>query len=94
MTCRKCSHQNEENAKFCSACGEKFDGGHVQTRVPIWIWIVLIVSCITMGGVGYGLWDYYNEAKSVPTYKETSHTSNTHPVEQTATVEKEERQEQ
>ncbi|MFF5995803.1 trypsin-like peptidase domain-containing protein [Lysinibacillus sp. KU-BSD001] len=92
MTCRKCSHQNEGSAKFCSACGEKLHEHVVQKGVPIWMWLVLIVSCITIGGVGYGFWDYYQETQSAPAYKEVS--SDAHPVKQTAVVEKEARQEQ
>ncbi|WP_332647578.1 trypsin-like peptidase domain-containing protein [Lysinibacillus sp. 54212] len=92
MTCRKCSHQIETNAKFCSACGEKVHDSVAQTRIPVWIWIALIVSGITIGGVGYGFWDYYIETKSVPIDKEVS--SDVHPVKQAAVVEKEEREEQ
>ena len=92
MVCQKCRHKNEDGAKFCSACGEKFNEQVVQTGVPIWMWIVLIVSCITIGGVGYGFWDYYNEEKNVHNYKEVS--SDARHIEQAAVVEKEERQEQ
>ena len=92
MVCQKCGHQNEANAKFCSACGEKLNEQVVQTGVPIWMWIVLIVSCITIGGVGYGFWDYYTDEKSERDYKEVS--TDSQPIQQTAVVEQEERQEQ
>lgn len=92
MKCQKCSHQNEGNAKFCSACGEKLSEQAVQTGVPIWMWIVLIVSCITIGGVGYGFWDYYTDEKSERDYKEVSTDSQS--MQQTAVAHQEERQEQ
>ena len=92
MKCQKCSHQNEGNAKFCSACGEKLSEHVVQTGVPIWMWIVLIVSCITIGGVGYGFWDYYTDEKSGRDYKEVGTDSQS--IQQTAVAPQEERQEQ
>lgn len=95
MVCQKCRHENEAGAKFCSSCGEKFSEQVVQAGVPIWMWMVLIVSCITIGGVGYGFWDYYTDEKSEPDYKEESTDSQPiEPIEQVAVVEKEERQEQ
>lgn len=65
MVCQKCGRQHESNAKFCTACGEKLNHQIVQTGVPVWMWIVLIISCVTIGGVSYGFWDYYTEEKAV-----------------------------
>ena len=31
MYCTKCGKQNEDNAKFCVACGEKLDGTQGQS---------------------------------------------------------------
>ena len=95
MVCQKCRHKSEAEAKFCSACGEKLSEQVVQTGVPIWMWIVLIVSCVAIGGVGYGFWDYFNAEKSEHNYNEvSSDAGQIEQTEQTVVVEKEERQEQ
>ena len=98
MFCQNCGHKNKETAKFCSSCGEKSSEQVVKTGVPVWIWIVLIISCLIIGGIGYGFWDYFSEEKSTQQSKEVD--SNVEQMEQATVVdvvdvvEKEERQEQ
>ena len=84
MVCQKCRHKNEAEDKFCSACGEKLHKQVVQTKVPIWVWLVLIISCMMIGGISYGFWDYFNEEKSVHNYKEVS--SDAGQIEQTEKI--------
>ena len=93
MVCQKCGHKMDEGAKFCSVCGEKLNEQVVvQKGIPAWMLIVLIVSCMTIGGVGYGFWDYFSEEESKENYKEVN--SDAEQMGQVAVVEKEERQEQ
>ena len=96
MICQKCNHKNKSDAKFCSACGTELDDQRVQSAVPVWMWIVLIISCITIGGVGYGFWDYYHEEKAVTKEEPYNEISNApeQVVEQDSIPEKQERQEQ
>ena len=93
MVCQKCGHKMDRGSKFCSVCGEKMNEQVVvQKGIPAWMLIVLIVSCMAIGGVSYGFWDYFSEEKSKENYKEVS--SDAEHIEPVAVVEKEERQEQ
>ena len=93
MVCQKCGHKMDRGSKFCSVCGEKMNEQVVvQKGIPAWMLIVLIVSCMAIGGVIYGFWDYFSEEKSKENNKEVS--SNAEQIEPVAVVEKEERQEQ
>ncbi|MFJ7736707.1 trypsin-like peptidase domain-containing protein [Lysinibacillus sp. NPDC097287] len=74
MKCPKCKYENNSNGKFCSECGEKFEGiVIVKQAIPIWAMIILLMCFLTIGGLGYGFWDYFQDQKGSPiAYTETA----------------------
>lgn len=53
MKCNKCGFQNEPQANFCSSCGKQFS----QAKTPAWMWALLMVLMVAIGGVGYTVWE-------------------------------------
>lgn len=53
MKCNKCGFQNEPQANFCSSCGKQFN----QAKSPKWMWPLLLMLIVAIGGVGYGVWE-------------------------------------
>ena len=60
MKCQKCGGQNEPQANFCSSCGKEL----TQTKTPSWIWGLLVVLILAIGGVGYGVWEVYQRTQT------------------------------
>ncbi|MEK4228010.1 trypsin-like peptidase domain-containing protein [Solibacillus sp. FSL H8-0538] len=75
MNCPKCYQKNDEDHKFCASCGEKLNGSRIVKKgIPVWAWLLTLVCCLVSGGVGYGLWDYFNgeQRASNSNYEEIS----------------------
>ncbi|MFJ7953090.1 trypsin-like peptidase domain-containing protein [Lysinibacillus sp. NPDC096418] len=93
MKCPKCNHIENAGGNFCSVCGEKLTSiPVVKQGIPVWMIFVLIICFVTLGGLGYGFWDYYNDNQkaSGTSYKETSTIPN---IQQVSTEEIKKKQE-
>lgn len=79
MKCNKCGFQNEAQANFCSSCGKQFN----QAKISAWIWVLIMVLFIAIGGVGYGVWEVYQKmSQPEPTNNATVSPSNEDDFEQ------------
>lgn len=55
LKCKKCHYDNESHAKFCSSCGANLQ----EVNMPKWLWPILFMIFLALGGVIFGLWKVY-----------------------------------
>lgn len=70
MYCSKCGTQNNENAKFCSHCGRSMHDK--KSSKTTWLIIGIILSVLTITGVGIGIFHLLSEQGKVKEVTEQS----------------------
>ena len=81
LKCPKCGTGNEENAKFCQACGWALGPAYAQIPVPVptakrsistWVVVLVVVLVLLVAGIGAVYTQAWSKIKVIITHSEYS----------------------